>query len=353
MDFSAKILWVNNQNALSSVINRVLQNVWTEIINLKTGNAFIGKGMTVCPDGSSPPCQWVRKTVSSCSSVEQTSNGQRDLQTKGSNALLRIKTNSLPNHCFSSVTPPKQNEIDFQVQFKNKNSLTRMLLDDSENDQYNQFNGNSQFSVNMALCDDLWTQSGYILQMNPSYVEYSGNYDGIVGIALNGIPIHTGNSEYGSDVFYPKQFGSKVYSHKLIKLDSCLGSAEFSGYYRYYAWSPCILPSGPIKSRDVQECNNIPKSRDGHSILGPYKRDGTLWQPCDIDLCNGVEIAGIYYYVTTMFHPYTVGCWGPGPKKTISEECSNNVKVCSSGSFLKSWMELILFVSILVYTILN
>ncbi|CDW91811.1 UNKNOWN [Stylonychia lemnae] len=334
-------------------------------------------GMTSCPDGSSPPCQWVRQTATGCQNEEQTQTGQRDLQLKRNNAVLRIKSNSLPNHCFISDTTPKKNEIDFQVVYKNKISLTRMLLD-SEQDESYQYNGNNQLSVNMALCDDSWTQSGYILQMNPSYVEYSGNYDSIVGIALNGVAIHTGNSEYGSDVFYPKKFGSKAYSDKLIQLDNCLGSAEFSGYYHYYGWSPCILPSGPIKSRDAQECNNIPKckqdklayalsfmqyqektimiigiARDGHSILGPYKRDGTLWQPCDIDLCNGVEIAGVYYYATTMFHPYTVGCWGPGPKKTISEECSNNVKVCSSGSITQSWMEMILFVSILVYTILN
>ncbi|CDW76317.1 UNKNOWN [Stylonychia lemnae] len=341
------------------------------------GDEIQCRGMKLYPDGSCPPCQQVRKAFTDYNNEEQTQTGMRDLQLKATNDLLIIMTPSLPNHCSFPGISPKLNTIHFQVQQKNRNSLTGMLLD-SEYKQISTFDGDDQNSVNNALCDGSWTQAGFLQQINPDYVEYSGYFESIVGIALNGVPIHTGNSEYGSDVFYPKQFGKKIYSNKKIKLDSCLGSAEYSGYYHYYGWSPCILPSGPIKCIDGQICDNIPKckedklayalsfmqihektimvigiARDGHSILGPYKRDGTLWQPCDIDLCNGVEIAGIYYYVTTMFHPYTVGCWGPGPNKTVSQECSNNVKMCSSGSLLKSWMEMILLASILVYTILN
>ncbi|CDW85328.1 UNKNOWN [Stylonychia lemnae] len=98
--------------------------------------------MTLCPDGSSPPCQWSRKTVTGCQNEEQTQPGLRDLQLKGTNALFRIKTNSLPNHCIISSTTTKKNEIDFQVLFKNRISLTRMLLD-SEDDKSYQFNGNN------------------------------------------------------------------------------------------------------------------------------------------------------------------------------------------------------------------
>lgn len=53
-------------------------------------------------------------------------------------------------------------------------------------------------------------------------------------------------------------------------------------------------------------------ARDGHLILGPYKSEGKLWEPCDVDFCNGVLVGGNYYYASTMFHPYTIGCWGPG-----------------------------------------
>ncbi|CDW88065.1 UNKNOWN [Stylonychia lemnae] len=335
------------------------------------------KGMTLCPDGSSPPCSWKRKIVTGCLNDDTNSQG-RDLQSLGGNAQLRIQTNSLPNHCFTSNSAAKQNQIDFQVQFKNKRQIGRMLEDlNDESTQNYMFRGDNQNSVNMALCDDSWTQAGYILQVNPSYIEYSGDFSSIVGIALNGVPIHTGNSEYGSDVFHPKKFGTKYNSYKQIKLDNCLGSSEISGFYHYYGWSPCILPSGPIKARDAQECDNVPEckqdmlayslsfmkyqektimvigiARDGHSILGPYRSDGTLWQPCDVDLCNGIEIAGIYYYVTTMFHPYTVGCWGPGPRKTISQECSNNVKMCSSSITLSIWTGTVTIISIFVFSIL-
>ena len=28
-------------------------------------------------------------------------------------------------------------------------------------------------------------------------------------------------------------------------------------------------------------------AKDGHIIYGPYRIDGTLWQTCDVDICNG------------------------------------------------------------------
>jgi hypothetical protein len=54
-------------------------------------------------------------------------------------------------------------------------------------------------------------------------------------------------------------------------------------------------------------------AKDGRVIYGPYKTNGNLWQPCDVDVCNGRIFAQDYYgYVATMFFPYMVGCWGPG-----------------------------------------
>lgn len=49
---------------------------------------------------------------------------------------------------------------------------------------------------------------------------------------------------------------------------------------------------------------------------------------------------GNYYgYVATVFHPYIVGCWGPGTKASgLSASCSKNARKCvvagSSGSFM-------------------
>ncbi len=28
-------------------------------------------------------------------------------------------------------------------------------------------------------------------------------------------------------------------------------------------------------------------AKDGRVIYGPFRADGTLWQPCDVDICNG------------------------------------------------------------------
>lgn len=58
-------------------------------------------------------------------------------------------------------------------------------------------------------------------------------------------------------------------------------------------------------------------AKDGHLIYGPFKSDGSLWQPCDVDICNGVIEGTSYNYVATLFFPYTVGCWGPGNKQLL------------------------------------
>lgn len=55
-------------------------------------------------------------------------------------------------------------------------------------------------------------------------------------------------------------------------------------------------------------------AKDGRLIYGPYNEDGNLFQPCDLDLCNGCLINGFYSYVATAFYPYIVGCWGPSNK---------------------------------------
>jgi hypothetical protein len=58
-------------------------------------------------------------------------------------------------------------------------------------------------------------------------------------------------------------------------------------------------------------------ARDGHFIYGPYNQDGKLWTKCEVDVCNGKIINGKYAYVMTTFHPYTIGCWGPGEKSSL------------------------------------
>ena len=71
-------------------------------------------------------------------------------------------------------------------------------------------------------------------------------------------------------------------------------------------------------------------ARDGHKILGPYNSNGKLWQPCQLDACNGISVNDEYFYVSSMFHPYTVGCWGPSSNDIeYNSICSANSKTCS------------------------
>ena len=56
-------------------------------------------------------------------------------------------------------------------------------------------------------------------------------------------------------------------------------------------------------------------AKDGHVIWGPYNiNNGKAkpWTGCDVDICNGAYVNGNYGYASTLFHPWLVGCWGPG-----------------------------------------
>lgn len=77
-------------------------------------------------------------------------------------------------------------------------------------------------------------------------------------------------------------------------------------------------------------------SKDGHIIYGPYNDEGYTWTSCDVDICNGRMIDGYYSYVTTTFHPYFMGCFGPGNYPSYSQQCSSNARVCSAVTLLFS-----------------
>jgi len=71
--------------------------------------------------------------------------------------------------------------------------------------------------------------------------------------------------------------------------------------------------------------------KDGHILYSPYKSDGTLYSYCDVDVCNGKVMGDIYGYVATTFHPYFVGCWGPGNNPNFTQSCSTNGRACYEG----------------------
>jgi hypothetical protein len=73
------------------------------------------------------------------------------------------------------------------------------------------------------------------------------NSNSVVGVALNGVLLFTGTSEYGYDAFFPAAYGN-MKSPRKVEVDVCLGTSSFSNTYRYYMFSPCIYES-PLKSK--------------------------------------------------------------------------------------------------------
>jgi hypothetical protein len=86
--------------------------------------------------------------------------------------------------------------------------------------------------------------------------------------------------------------------------------------------------------------------------MGPYNATGNLWQPCDVDVCNGVIMNGKYVYVTTLFHPYTVGCWGPGYPKQFLTSCTSKALICTSGMTLQNSLFIMSVVLITFFSLL-
>jgi len=47
-----------------------------------------------------------------------------------------------------------------------------------------------------------------------------------------------------------------------------------------------------------------------------------------VDVCNGMMINGHYAYVLTLFHPYFMGCYGPGADSDYAQACTRNPRIC-------------------------
>lgn len=141
------------------------------------------------------------------------------------------------------------------------------------------------------------------------------------------------------DPLYPAAYGTVTdTSSAKESFDTCLGHPTPDGVYHYHVMAPCSYNTyyGSTGSCSTNtSCNGkeltygygaYPKSltpvglsKDGHIIWGPYKADGTLWDDCDVDVCNGADIDGYYGYAATTFHPYFVGCFGPGNSPSVSQ----------------------------------
>eukprot|EP00347_Sterkiella_histriomuscorum_P009381 403341427 len=289
--------------------------------------------MKKCANGQTnqPACTWNRQFAMQCS-----------ISPKSSKVTLRVATNSMPDHCFdSSVIFAQENNIDFEVRFNVKtSSLSKTSI-------------STTTSALSYQCSSQWVDDSQLPAIY-EYKSYSGTTQRVVGITLNGIPLFQGTSELQYDAFFPKSYGLYRFP-KTIDVDLCLGSSQYSSFYHYYSYSPCIIGAAfktNAKSalcQNVTTCKNdlttymqsgltpeyksvqqvIGVAKDGHKILGPFKKGGVLWQPCDVDICNGVTQNGEYFYVLTLFHPYTINCWGPSvTANSYRAQCSSNSYVC-------------------------
>ncbi len=259
----------------------------------------------------------------------------------------------MPNHCYTAVAfAPEATIIDFTVDFNPQ--AWESKVDQVPNDPKvinNRFQ--TQTDIDLALCDSTISENS--ISVDNDFVNNAASTnDRVVGVAITGASIFTGTSELQYDALYPKAYGD-LREPEAMKLDICLGSSEIDRTYHYYTYSPCIHDSA-LAADDSKLCTAITACRsnklnfmitgysassigpgaaivgiakDGHIIVGPYKAPGKLWQPCDVDACNGAFFedkdageGGIYMYAMTMFHPYTIGCWGPANRPNIKASCS-------------------------------
>lgn len=199
-----------------------------------------------------------------------------------------------------------------------------------------------------ALNTQLCTYNKPVSLSPRGIVKNGGSFNGIVGVAITGVPIFAGLSESSKDPFYPTS-GSSMKT----TVDECFGDANpTSKFYHYLVNSPCIKSSALRSTNSIKICSDstscntaqakdylltdatqskvpIGIALDGHLIYGPYKASSTVWSGCEVDACNGLQVNGNYGYVTTKFHPYTVGCWGPGNTPTASQDsCTTNARTC-------------------------
>lgn len=121
---------------------------------------------------------------------------------------------------------------------------------------------------------------------------------GMIGIAIDGIPIFDGLDAGGKDAV----------AHEVQ--DACDGHPQQDGMYHYHGPSSCM--------NGVKEKNTlVGYALDGFGIYSMYDANGKEITNADLDACHGItsEITwngkqvNMYHYVMTEEYPYTLGCF--------------------------------------------
>jgi len=142
---------------------------------------------------------------------------------------IRVQSNSMPDHCFrADFYNLQENLIDFEVRYDGSNGLqTIREVNIQFQDDFNALACNYKWAVDSGV------PSPYAL------TRFSGSLDSVVGVAFNGVPFFSGTSELGFDAFKPLSYNAN--RGVAVNPDICLGDNDYSNWYHYYTWSPCIL----------------------------------------------------------------------------------------------------------------
>ncbi len=239
---------------------------------------------------------------------------------------------------------PVSQSFDFEVKFNWAASTTNTAVTSVDN-------------ANTANCE---TDSALSTKI-PSLAKFTNTGTktlDAIGVALDGLLMNAGINANDVDDFYPpNSYGTYTYSNNNQSwFDQCMSHTNGDGYYHYHAASPCLgdtslSATSPARCYNVASCwgyymdfitSHFSKSltpiglaKDGHIIWGPYDSSGSLFDPCDLDYCNGGTIDGVYGYAATTYHPYLPSCFGPATSRgSIQQECTMMAPYCSSSSLL-------------------
>lgn len=156
--------------------------------------------------------------------------------TKNSNTWIRVQTNSFPSHCLNSDVTPEANNIDFEVLYMPKYS------------DWSNVNLGSLSALNTQVC----TFNKPSTTPPRSINKILGNYNGIVGISLTGVPLFAGLTESSKDPWYPlttPDYRSSV--------DECYGDANSNNkFYHYLSYSPCIESLILKSANQIKMCSD-------------------------------------------------------------------------------------------------
>lgn len=279
---------------------------------------------------------------------------------------MKVQSNGLPDHCYSTPYPVKEQKIEFTFKFNPSISSITLPTPFANQEAYD-----------TASCTLLKTKNSNINGVSQFSSTGTTNLDTSSGIALNGVLIHASSSIFNLDPYYPKSWsGQTTYSADLM--DQCLGHPEATtGIYHYHILPPCLVNAHTLNTDTTcsscgssVDCSNdlrqyaldqfasyktdkiLGIAKDGHTIVGPYKTDGTLYDCTQLDTCGGTSItdgAGTsYVYVWQHKYPYVMDCFGPGAAKSSLPSTVKDASCTSNGCISSSIQLLPTFLSSLI-----